>query len=1009
MSFPSLAPINSYHHTPPILTEKSSPTQRFNFPDDYPTTANSTFPNNDFPHLTSPINHSTTGDSPRISGNPLLTKWLPILSGCTPETKDEVISECIAEIVSHTKGSLETLPAQAFSRPKRKPRHQSRDQQRARRARHHDPKDASFIQKLFNIYPKRAVNKVLNDRSPRYDGSLDTLTSFASSFVEPAHFKDSANRIKQKYDECQWTVPDDSQTETLLSPPTRKEILYKLRRVSNTAPGHDKLEYRHLQKCDPSGRLLEALFRVVHEMGVPSSWKKGKTILIHKKGPTNDPGNFRPITLLCTLYKLYSSILAKKIVSVAVDLEWISEEQKGFLPGINGIQEHTYLLESCIGEARKSKRQLYIAWLDLRNAFGSLPHTTLKNLFLSLPIPQRLKAILTELYNDNCSSLQGGEHSLNIHSTAGVRQGDGLSPIIFNLATEPLTRLIKRINPGFNLGGAPVKVATYADDTAIIAGSADAFQHTLNRLTDISSLLGLTFNPTKCASLTLLSGKIAAKSFTLYNNIIPKLAKTDYETYLGIPIGYNYLYSLCTDVPGKIDKLAECLLAPWQKLEVLRAFLLPSISFDLSSGRVSKEGLTKLDQKVVSFLKYICKLPERASNSFLYATRSVGGLAIPKSIEEADVWTLSKGLHLLNSRDKTISMLAQKELTQTIETGLKGATASHHKFLSGNNDGGLYAFRHNSTLTNIWTRTRKAAARLHCKIDADDKNKTLLIIDDFSCRPSKVVRTVRLALRERWSEKLLSLAVQGRVASAMSLDKSSGDIPHLTSARTPLSFTAWSFWSKAKLGCLPTKFIPGVASSDTMCRRCFQKEETTSHVVSSCSSMLLHYTKRHDAVEHILTNLLEILDVPHSLKVRSGALIPDITITSPHIVIDVTCPFDEVSNLASASDRKKSKYADIGTVMPLVVGALGSWVPENDNIKRALNIPTDMWKKMKRKMRVAAIEGSAGTTQFFFSSPEWGPPHPYSYSSFIFIILLSLFYLTIFIPTILHFYLYLGF
>ena len=274
-STPPPSPINSLPQTPPILTEESSPTHRFNFPDDYPTTANSTFPTNDFPHLTSPINHSTAGDSPRISGNPLLTKWLPILSDCTPETKDEVISECIAEIVSHTKGSLETLPVQAFSRPKRKPRHQSREQQRARRARHHDPKDASFIQKLFNIYPKQAVNKVLHDSSPRYDGSLDTLTSFASSFVEPAHFKDFANSIKQEYDACQWTVPDESQTETLLSPPTRKEILNKLRRVSNTAPGHDKLEYRHLQKCDPSGRLIEALFRVVHELGVPSSWKKG--------------------------------------------------------------------------------------------------------------------------------------------------------------------------------------------------------------------------------------------------------------------------------------------------------------------------------------------------------------------------------------------------------------------------------------------------------------------------------------------------------------------------------------------------------------------------------------------------------------------------------------------------------------------------------------------------------------------------------------------------------------
>ena len=79
----STPPISPVHQTPPILTEESSPTHRFNFPDDYPATANSTFPTNDFPHLTSPIIHSTDGDSPRISGNPLLTKWIPILSGCT--------------------------------------------------------------------------------------------------------------------------------------------------------------------------------------------------------------------------------------------------------------------------------------------------------------------------------------------------------------------------------------------------------------------------------------------------------------------------------------------------------------------------------------------------------------------------------------------------------------------------------------------------------------------------------------------------------------------------------------------------------------------------------------------------------------------------------------------------------------------------------------------------------------------------------------------------------------
>ncbi len=79
---------------------------------------------------------------------------------------------------------------------------------------------------------------------------------------------------------------------------------------------------------------------------------------------------------------------------MATDYDWLSPEQKGFLPGVHGIQEHTMLLESAIEEAKLKKVNLTICLLDLANAFGSLPHDFLHQLFESLPIPNELRDIL---------------------------------------------------------------------------------------------------------------------------------------------------------------------------------------------------------------------------------------------------------------------------------------------------------------------------------------------------------------------------------------------------------------------------------------------------------------------------------------------------------------------------------------------------------------------------------------------------------------------------------------
>ena len=85
--------------------------------------------------------------------------------------------------------------------------------------------------------------------------------------------------------------------------PTKSEIMKKLKKAKNT--------------------LI---------IGIPACWKTSKTIIIHKKGRTDLPSNFRPISLLPTMYKIYSGILSNRIIKVAVSNEWISSQQQSFYP-----------------------------------------------------------------------------------------------------------------------------------------------------------------------------------------------------------------------------------------------------------------------------------------------------------------------------------------------------------------------------------------------------------------------------------------------------------------------------------------------------------------------------------------------------------------------------------------------------------------------------------------------------------------------------------------------------
>ena len=112
------------------------------------------------------------------------------------------------------------------------------------------------------------------------------------------------------------------------------------------------------------------------------------------------------------------------------------------MPG-EGCYEHTFMPQSIVKDAKNNGKKLSIAWLDLQNTFGSVPHEAINIMLTYMGLPVELVSLIRDLYNNTSSTFQTNEGVTNsVPILAGVKQGCPLSPILFNLTLELLIRAV---------------------------------------------------------------------------------------------------------------------------------------------------------------------------------------------------------------------------------------------------------------------------------------------------------------------------------------------------------------------------------------------------------------------------------------------------------------------------------------------------------------------------------------------------------------------------------------
>ena len=312
-------------------------------------------------------------------------------------------------------------------------------------------------EKAFNANPWSFSKSVCHQHTKTPPPQFSAETCF--NYFKPT-FEAPSN---SNYSELpQWVkevmpIPEEIESPFDMSPIKPKNVKSTLRKLSNaSAPGPDKIMYAHLKKLPSAHHFLATLYSIIllksHQ--APASWGVGDLHLIYKSGPPTDPANYRPIALSSVVGKLFHRIVAYCLETYLLNNHLIdSKLQKGFLKGIPGVLEHILTLNTIIANAKRHGLPLSITFIDLRNAFGSIPHKLIFDMLAYTLVPSQLSTYIASLYGMLTASISTQKwETPSFRVTKGIFQGDTLSPILFLLCFSPITAYAEKISfTGFQM------------------------------------------------------------------------------------------------------------------------------------------------------------------------------------------------------------------------------------------------------------------------------------------------------------------------------------------------------------------------------------------------------------------------------------------------------------------------------------------------------------------------------------------------------------------------------
>jgi len=465
--------------------------------------------------------------------------------------------------------------------------------------------------------------------------------------------------------------------ELLVAEITLEDVTDALQAMKNNkAPGPSGITVEHL-RCMPTWflRYMAEQFNLwLQQETIPTQMRFGTIIPVIKNPKIgNVLSNFRPITLLEVMSKLFSSILTHRLLSLldGQEKELLAlDAQHGFVRGGSCFIPTSTVLDIAelikIANLKKTKKSNEAGgaflMIDIEAAYDSVKIQTTQTAMEMLGIPQKFIALILSMMQTAHRSVNTG---VGISDTFDIKgslpQGDSLSPIIFVLIMEMLARFIEQIPQTKFMTRPEVptipRVFIYADDVITPHNSTKDAQEVGREIEVFLLTLGLKLSRRKTVVVPIEEdpSKWVTTPF--------RISKC--EKYLGSPFGDSEeAKSLALlALKQKVQRIQSNIIRTRdffsmdQMIHIINPHIRGWMNFHGSTKKVARYSeLREIDTRIRSTLKRATGYPNDMSNEFLYLPKEEGGFGLESFEHIQNKALISAALKILNS-PKPVGMI----------------------------------------------------------------------------------------------------------------------------------------------------------------------------------------------------------------------------------------------------------------------------------------------------------------------------------------------------------------
>lgn len=400
----------------------------------------------------------------------------------------------------------------------------------------------------------------------------------------------------------------DVRVDTKISGPSIEEVEESLKRQRNgRAPGEDQIVPELIKYGGKN--LTKNLHRLICEIWekeeMPEEWKIGFICPIFKKGDKLQCSNYRGITLLNVTYKILSCILQRRLNTYAEVI--LGEYQCGFRPG-RGTTDQIFAMRQCMEKCYEYNIDLHMLFIDFQQAFDSINRRKMLKALEGFGIPKKLiKLVNMTMEGSQAKAYIGGKTSEAFKITTGVRQGDSLSAVLFNLC---LHEAMKELRLEGTIVHKSTQTYAYADDIVLMARNMDSLKEIFKILEQKSKNIGLRINERKTKYMKMSATEdrrwTQNVAFGQYN-----FENVKYFSYLGTNL--NCKNSMTEEINKRImagnrayfaniKLLKSTLLSKEMKFKIYKTLIRPVVTYGAETWTISagnEQALRIFERKVL--------------------------------------------------------------------------------------------------------------------------------------------------------------------------------------------------------------------------------------------------------------------------------------------------------------------------------------------------------------------------------------------------------------------------